>query len=136
MTGKLIACTLSMFTFFFIFVISISLYIHICVSERVNDICYDMAETVSVRGVVTDIMFDYLNENIDAYGDFTVEILAEVKAKDGGSIFLRGIDQIKNKELSVGDKVFITAANEYPTLFEKLSGNDEGIFVSKVAVIN
>ena len=54
MTGKFMAYVLSVFTFFYMVLIGISFFMYMTVSERVNDICYDAAETVSTRGILSE----------------------------------------------------------------------------------
>ena len=57
MTGKFIAYILSVFTFFFILLISISFFLYMGINERVHDICYDVAETVSTKGLISEEIF-------------------------------------------------------------------------------
>lgn len=50
MSGKFIAYVLSVFTFFYLLLISISFLLFMGIRERVNDICYDIAENISTKG--------------------------------------------------------------------------------------
>lgn len=136
MTGKLTAYVLSLFAFFMIFLLSVSFYIHISIDERINDICYDVAETVSTKGIFTREVYDYLKNNLNQYGEYETYIQLEKKGESGESTFFYGFEQIENKELSMGDRVIISATNKYPTFFSKLTNSNVDIAVIKVAVVN
>ena len=60
MSGKFIAYVLSVFTFFYLLLISISFLLFMGIRERVNDICYDIAENIRTKSVVSSAIFSYL----------------------------------------------------------------------------
>lgn len=135
MTGKFMAYVLSLTTFFYIVLISISFFMHMSVNERVNDICYDAAETISTRGILTKEVFSYIKGNLSCYGEYEINVVLE--KNDGNTQFYYfGEEQILDKKLSQGDRVIISASGEKPSLFEKITGSDMRISTVKVAIIN
>lgn len=127
---------LSVLTFFYIALISISFFIHMTVNERVNDICYDAAETISTRGIITEEVFSYIKGNLSCYGEYDVNVVLEKNGNERQTHYYFGEEQILGKELSCGDRVVIYANEEKPSLFEKLTGTEMNISAVKVAIIN
>lgn len=136
MTGKFMAYVLSMIAFFYIILISISFFIYITTEERINDICFDAAETVSTRGELSQEVFAYMKSNISCYGNYEIILTLEHLNEEGQVYYFLGEDQIINKSLSKGDRVIISATGESTTLFEKITGSERGISVVKTAIIN
>lgn len=136
MTGKFFAYMLSVFTFIFIFIFSVSIYIHIATRERINDICYDIAETISTRGMISSKLYEYFEENISCYGDYEVIMQIEKMLENGRSLYIYGIDQIKDTELDTGDRVIVSVIRKNQTIFEKISGVESCILITKTAIIN
>lgn len=136
MTGKFMGYVLSVLTFFYIALISISFFIHMTVNERVNDICYDAAETISTRGIITEEVFSYIKGNLSCYGEYDVNVVLEKNGNERQTHYYFGEEQILGKELSCGDRVVIYANEEKPSLFEKLTGTEMNISAVKVAIIN
>ena len=98
MTGKFMAYVLSLTTFFYIVLISISFFMHMSVNERVNDICYDAAETISTRGILTKEVFSYIKGNLSCYGEYEINVVLE--KNDGNTQFYYfGEEQILDKKL-------------------------------------
>lgn len=135
MTGKFMAYILSIFSFFYIVLISISFFMYMTINERINDICYDAAETISTRGILTKEVFSYIEGNLSCYGEYSLNLVLEKKDSDK-TYYYYGKDQIIEKVLSKGDRIIITAIGEKPTLFEKITGADMQIDAVKVAIIN
>lgn len=127
---------LSVLTFFYIALISISFFIHMTVNERVNDICYDAAETISTRGIITEEVFSYIKGNLSCYGEYDVNVVLEKNGNERQTHYYFGEEQILGKELSCGDRVVIYANEEKLSLFEKLTGTEMNISAVKVAIIN
>lgn len=127
---------LSVLTFFYIALISISFFIHMTVNERVNDICYDAAETISTRGIITEEVFSYIKGNLSCYGEYDVNVVLEKNGNERQTHYYFGEEQILGKELSCGDRVVIYANEEKPSLFEKITGTEMNISAVKVAIIN
>lgn len=136
MTGKFIGYVLSVLTFFYIVLISISFFLHMTVNERVNDICYDAAETISTRRKINEEIFAYIKGNLSCYGEYNLNIILEKLDNEKETHYYFGEEQILGKELSCGDRVIIYASEENPSLFEKLTGTDMDISTVKVAIIN
>ena len=136
MTGKFMAYVLSVFTFFYMVLIGISFFMYMTVSERVNDICYDAAETVSTRGLLSEEVFSYIKGNLSCYGEYEIELVLERTNDNNQSFFYCGKEEILGKKLSKGDRLIISAVGENPSLFEKITGADMKIETVKVAIIN
>lgn len=136
MTGRFIAYLLSVFTFFFILLISISFFLYMGARERVHDICYDVAETVSTKGMLSDEIFTYIKSNLSLYGEYELNFILEKHLEENTSAFYYGEEQIKNIPLNRGDRVTISAFDTNPSLFEKITGKELRISAVKIAIIN
>lgn len=136
MTGKFMAYVLSIITFFYILLISISLFMHMATEERINDICFDAAETISTRGFLSSEVLEYIKGNLSCYGIYELNITLEKLNEDGTLCYYFGEEQIVEKYLSKGDRMVISAVGQNPTIFEKVTGIDKNIAAVKVAVIN
>ena len=136
MNGKFIAYVFSLFTFFYIVLISISFYTYLSLKERVNDVCYNAAETVSTRAVLSDELYDSIRYDMSCCGDISLNFILEQNNKSHTSTLLYGYEQIKNLPLKRGDKLTITATDMNPSLFEKFTGAKLQISAVKTAIIN
>ena len=136
MTGKFIAYILSVFTFFFILLISISFFLYMGINERVHDICYDVAETVSAKGLISEEIFTYIKSNLSLYGEYELNFILEKHLEENTSVFYYGEEQIKNIPLNRGDRVTISAFDTNPSLFEKITGKELRVSAVKIAIIN
>ena len=136
MTGKFIAYILSVFTFFFILLISISFFLYMWINERVHDICYDVAETVSTKGLISEEIFTYIKSNLSLYGEYELNFILEKHLEENTSVFYYGEEQIKNIPLNRGDRVTISAFDTNPSLFEKITGKELRVSAVKIAIIN
>ena len=136
MTGKFIAYILSVFTFFFILLISISSFLNMGINERVHDICYDVAETVSTKGLISEEIFTYIKSNLSLYGEYELNFILEKHLEENTSVFYYGEEQIKNIPLNRGDRVTISAFDTNPSLFEKITGKELRVSAVKIAIIN
>ncbi|MBS5843362.1 MAG: hypothetical protein KIC77_07760 [Clostridiales bacterium] len=136
MTGKFIAYILSVFTFFFILLISISFFLYMGINERVHDICYDVAETVSTKGLISEEIFTYIKSNLSLYGEYELNFILEKHLEENTSVFYYGEEQIKNIPLNRGDRVTISAFDTNPSLFEKITGKELRVSAVKIAIIN
>ena len=136
MTGKFIAYILSVFTFFFILLISISFFLYMGINERVHDICYDVAETVSTMGLISEEIFTYIKSNLSLYGEYELNFILEKHLEENTSVFYYGEEQIKNIPLNRGDRVTISAFDTNPSLFEKITGKELRVSAVKIAIIN
>ena len=136
MTGKFIAYILSVFTFFFILLISISFFLYMGINERVHDICYDVAETVSTKGLISEEIFTYIKSNLSLYGEYELNFILEKHLEENTSVFYYGEEQIKNIPLNRGDRVTISAFDPNPSLFEKITGKELRVSAVKIAIIN
>jgi len=135
MTGKFVAYVLSIVAFFYIVLICLSFFIYMATNERINDICYDAAETISTRGLLSEDVLSYVKSNLFCYGKYQVNFVLE-KTNGEKSIYYYGEEQIAGKSLSKGDRVIISAVAEDPTLFEKITGANMGIAAVKIAIVN
>ncbi len=136
MTGKFIAYILYVFTFFFILLISISFFLYMGINERVHDICYDVAETVSTKGLISEEIFTYIKSNLSLYGEYELNFILEKHLEENTSVFYYGEEQIKNIPLNRGDRVTISAFDTNPSLFEKITGKELRVSAVKIAIIN
>ena len=135
MTGKFVAYVLSIGAFFYIVLICLSFFIYMATSERVNDICYDAAETISTRGYLSQDVLSYIKGNLSCYGEYQINFTLEKRIGER-AVYYHGEEQIAEKVLSKGDRVIISATGENPTLFEKITGADMNIATVKVAIVN
>ena len=135
MTGKFVAYVLSIGAFFYIILICLSFFIYMGVCERVNDICYDAAETISTRGYLSEEVLSYIKGNLSCYGEYQVNFTLE-KTIGERVFYFYGEEQITQKVLSTGERVIISAIGENPTLFEKITGAGMNISTVKVAIVN
>ena len=100
MTGKFVAYRLAVCTFFFILLISISFFLYMGINERVHDICYDVAETVSTKGLISEEIFTYIKSNLSLYGEYELNFILEKHLEENTSVFYYGEEQIKNIPLN------------------------------------
>lgn len=135
MTGKFVAYVLSIGAFFYIILICLSFFIYMATNERVNDICYDAAETISTKGYLSEEVLSYIKGNLLCYGEYQIDFTLE-KMVGEKVVYCYGEEQIAEKVLSKGDRVIISAIGENPTLFEKITGADMNIATVKVAIVN
>ena len=98
---------------------------HTTVTERINDICYDVADTVSTQGVFSKEIYNYLGENLSLYGDYTITVVVKNKEIDG-TTFLYGVEEALDVNLEIGDRVIIAVCGEKPSLFEKITAARSG----------
>ena len=136
MTGKFVAYRLAVCTFFFILLISISFFLYMGINERVHDICYDVAETVSTKGLISEEIFTYIKSNLSLYGEYELNFILEKHLEENTSVFYYGEEQIKNIPLNRGDRVTISAFDTNPSLFEKITGKELRVSAVKIAIIN
>lgn len=136
MAGKFIAYVLSLLTFFYIFLMSISFFMYMATNERINDICYDAAETISTKGILSAEICSYVKSNIACYGEYDISLILEKNSEENSSVFYYGEDQICDMPLSRGDRVIISVEDRNPSFFEKISGKDMRVSTVKVAIVN
>lgn len=122
MTGKILANFLSIAVFMYLILSGVSFYIHTSICERVNDLCFDVAETVSTKGVLSDEVYSYFNENLSRMGDFSVELKLEVGVMSGHTDTFFKKEDIFNRGLSLGDRLTIVVYGQEPSMFEKITG--------------
>lgn len=122
MTGKLVASVLSIFVFMYLILSGVSFYMYTGVNERVNDICYDVAETVSTKGLLSSEVYNYLCENLSRYGDFAVELKLECGVNAGQPDIFFSRRDILDRSLETGDRLTIAVYSVDPSMFEKLTG--------------
>lgn len=134
MVGKIVAQMISCIIFVYMVVVGITFILHITITERVNDICYDVADTVGTEGVFSSEVYNYLRENLSRYGEYTVTVMLKDKG-DTVTCYLYGEDEILDVPLEVGDRVIIAASSNDQSLFEKITGADSRISGVKIAVI-
>ena len=135
MSGKLIAYVLSLFTFFYILLASITFFLYLSSEERVHDICYDAAETISTKGMLSGELYMYLEDQLSVYGEYDIRVTLEQANPNSTSTFFYGAEQIKDKPLKQGDKLILTAVDTNPSLFEKITGAGLRTAAVKTAVI-
>lgn len=134
MTGKIIAQIISVFIFVYMVLIGITFILHITVTERINDICYDVADTISTQGVVSEEIYDYLCENVSRYGDCNISLMLKNK-EDAGTTYCFGAEEIIGVPLSTGDRVVIGVSCIDQSLLERLTGSESSIAAVKTAVV-
>ena len=137
MNGKFIAYVVSVFTFFYILLVSISLFLYMGIRERVHDICYDAAETVSTKGILSDEILAYIESNLSGCGEYDLEYVLERNTGEGNkTAFYYGAEQIRNIPLKQGDRIIISAVDTNPSLFEKITGRELRVSSLKIAIVN
>lgn len=122
MTGKVVASFLSICVFMYLMLSGVSFYMYTGINERINDICYDVAETVSTKGKLSSDVYTYLCENLSKYGDFSVELKLESGVQAGQMDIFYSKNDILNKQLEAGDRLIIAVYSVDPSMFEKLTG--------------
>lgn len=136
MSGKFIAYVLSVFIFFYLLLTSISFFLYLGIRERVNDICYDAAETISTKGTVSTELYAYIQSNLSCYGEYDLDLILEKNLGENRSAFYYGPEQIKEIPLNRGDRVTISVVDTNPSLFEKITGSGSRVSAVKTAIIN
>ena len=134
MTGKILAFLIFINSFIFMIVFVLALNLHFGVNERVNDITYDFAETISTTGQVTEELYTYFTNCISRYGDFSLEMKLEVQIDGQRDTFFKFSD-ILDRELSQGDRLTIALYQKDANLVEKLSGKCIRAYAVKTAII-
>lgn len=134
MIGKIVAQVISVTIFIYMVLVGITFIIHVTVTERINDICYDVADTIATEGVLSLEVYNYLCENVSKYGDCTISLL--LKDKNNTSMtFSFGDEEIIDVPLETGDRVIIGVSCNDRTLLERLTGADSSVAAVKTAVI-
>ena len=137
MIGKIIAYTVSIFTFFYILLVGISFFLYINEKERINDICYDAAETVSAKGILSEELYSYIKSSLQEYGDYEIEITLEKNIQNGEKhAYYYGYQDICGMPLGRGDRITICAIAADTVLFEKITGVNAIIGAKKTAIVN
>lgn len=121
MTGRVLAAMLSVFVFMFLIFVSISFYLYTGVNERVNDICYDIADTISTKGMLTQELYDYFIQSISRYGTFHTEMRLTIAGEEGPDIYYAA-DDIIGRPFIRGDRLLLAVYDITPSLFERLTG--------------
>lgn len=134
MAGKILAFLIFINSFTFLIIFALALNTHFGVNERINDITYDFAETVSTTGKVTEELYAYFTNSISKYGDFSLEMKLEIKSDGGRDTFYRNTE-ILNRELHQGDRLTIALYQENANLAEKLSGKCIRAYAVKTAIV-
>jgi len=134
MTGKILATLLSISAFVYLMLFCISFYMYAITNERVNDITYDFAETISTKDIVSDEVYDLFIENLSKYGKFTIKYKLDMFTDDGVTDTFYDIKEIINLNLSKGDHLLIVVYMEDELLFEKISGRSLKISAVKTVV--
>ena len=134
MVGKIIAQMISCILFVYMVLIGVTFILHVTVTERVNDICYDVADTVGTEGVFSSEIYNYLCESLSEYGEYNITIVLKDK-NDKVTSYLYSEDEILDIPLDVGDRIIIAASCNDQSLFEKITGADSRISGVKTAVI-
>lgn len=123
MTGKFIAYILSVFTFFSFLLISISFFLYMGINERVHDICYDVAETVSTKGLISEEIFTYIKSNLSLYGEYELNFILEKHLEENTSVFYTERNKLKIF-LKPRRSCYDFCIRYEPSLFEKITGKE------------
>lgn len=134
MTGKIVFQLISVAIFVYMVLIAVTFMIHVTTTERINDICYDVADTISTEGILSSEVYNYLSENVSKYGDCTITLLLKDKSNQQTTYYF-GIDEIIDVPLERGDRVIIGVSCIDRSLLERLTGSESNIAAVKVAVI-
>lgn len=134
MTGKVVFQIISVTVFVYMILIAVTFMMHITITERINDICYDVADTISTEGTVSSDVYHYLCENVSKYGDCTIQLLLKDKS-EGRTTYYFGTEEIIDVPLERGDRVIISVACLDQSLLERLTGSKGSIATVKTAVI-
>ena len=135
MGGKVIASLISCVMLSFLVVVTVSFYIFAANEERVTDICYDYAETVSTKGMLSSEVYDSFAESLSKYGDYTIVLKLETVDERGAFDFTFDKGEILNRELKTGDVITIAVYGQDPSLAEKLTGSLLRVCAVKTAYI-
>lgn len=134
MIGKIIAQVISVIVFVYMVLIGITFIIHITMTERINDICYDVADTISTQSVLSSDVYEYFCENISKYGACNISIMLKDKNGDD-TTFCYGEEEIVDVPLNTGDRVIIGVSCIGQSLLERLTGAESSVAAVKIAVI-
>lgn len=134
MTGKILAFLIFINSFIFMIIFVLALNTHLGINERINDITYDFAETVSTAGEVTEELYAYFTNCVSRYGDFSVEMKLESNNNGSKDTFYKKSD-ILNRKLDQGDRLTIALYQKDANLVEKLSGKCVRAYAVKTAII-
>jgi len=134
MTGKIVSTILSISAFVYLMLFGVSFYMYTIINERVNDITYDFAETISTKDMVSVEVYDLFKENLSKYGNFSITYKLKTVTDEGETDTFYNINEIVNKNLSKGDRLYIIVYMEDDNLFEKISGRTIKVSAVKTAI--
>lgn len=122
MAGKIMGAVITLFFISFMTILSISYFQHQNLREVVNDINYYTADTVSTSGILTTSLFTHMQESIDKFGSFRIQLKLEKQIKPGIYDTYYNNADILDHHLQVGDRLTIYLEDRNRTLFGRLIG--------------
>ncbi len=128
MIGKITSTIIFLFCITYMVTLIMFYFMHLTIKENINQLNYNVVEAVSTGGVLTADMYDYLKENINKFGDYTIKLKFEKKVKAG--VYNTYFDKadIVDADLRLGDRITIYVEDKNTTLFGKLINSTILIF--------
>ncbi|SHK59520.1 hypothetical protein SAMN02745912_03772 [Paramaledivibacter caminithermalis DSM 15212] len=120
MLGRTIANLLIITMIPFIIILFSTYYMHVHISERINEINYNIIEVVATSGEFTNETYNTLKDSINRYGDYKIKIRYDKKIKPG--IYDTYFDKadIIDQKFKIGDKITIYLEDKKLSLFGRL----------------
>lgn len=111
MAAKIIGNSISLLVLVYITLLITFYFMHITVVGEVNDINYNIIETIAITGNFKEDMYDYLKRRLEKYGEFSVTLKYEKLIDDGEFDIFFSEDEIIDKDFNIGDRltIFISA---------------------------
>ncbi|MBQ3847843.1 MAG: hypothetical protein II748_03205 [Clostridia bacterium] len=135
MSAKIIGSVISCAMLSFLVLVTVSFYLFVAEDERISDICYDYAETVSTKGEFSEENYRLFYEALSKYGDFTVDLVLETRDENGYRDVFYGYDHVVGATLKRGDLVTIAVYCTDASLVERMVGRQVRCSAIKRAVI-
>ncbi len=120
MAGKIAGTVFTLFILTMLIALIIFYFMHMGIKEEVNDINYNVLETVATTGILSNDLYEYLKESVNRYGDYSIKLKLEQLISPGKYDVFYAEDDIVDTKLKTGDRLTVFLEDMSPTLFGRL----------------
>ncbi len=120
MIGRMTAIIINLFIMTILIFLSVSYFLQQTIQENINNLNYNVIEVVSTTGVLSEELYQYIEDNINKYGDYIIKLKLEKQIKAGIYDTFYDPSVIIDQKLQIGDRLTIYLEDMKLTLFGRL----------------
>ena len=95
-------------------------FMHQTTKQHIQDIHYQVVEAISTQGIFGEGMYDYLQHQLDRYGEYIIKMRLEKYIKPGMYDTYYEMDDIVGRSLTRGDRITVYIEDRKATLFGRM----------------